>query len=68
MGYNFCYCLLIIWDKFDRAVVALSGATLMIIFRILTQEDAFKEIDFNTLGLLISMMIIVMIMKKNRAF
>ena len=41
--------ILIIWDKFDRAVVALSGASLMILFKILSQEDAFKEIDFNTI-------------------
>lgn len=60
--------ILIIWDKLDRAVVALSGASLMILFRILTQENAFKEIDFNTLGLLISMMVIVMITKRSGVF
>ena len=58
----------IIWGKFDRAVVALSGATLMILFKILNQENAFKEIDFNTIGLLIGMMIIVMITKKSGVF
>lgn len=60
--------ILIIWDKFDRAVVALSGASLMILFKILSQENAFKEIDFNTLGLLISMMVIVMITKRSGVF
>lgn len=60
--------ILIIWDKLDRAVVALSGASLMILFKILTQENAFKEIDFNTLGLLISMMVIVMITKRSGVF
>lgn len=60
--------ILIIWDKFDRTVVALSGAALMILFKILTQEDAFKEIDYNTLGLLISMMVIVMITKRSGVF
>jgi len=60
--------ILIIWDKFNRTVVALSGASLMILFKILSQENAFKEIDFNTLGLLISMMVIVMITKRSGVF
>lgn len=59
---------LIVWDKFDRTVIALSGAVLMILFRIITQETAFLEIDYNTLGLLISMMIIIMIMKRTGVF
>ena len=60
--------LLIIWDKFDRTVIALSGASLLILFKILSQEKAFKEIDFNTIGLLISMMVIVMITKRSGVF
>ena len=60
--------LLIMWDKLDRTVVALSGASLMILFKILAQENAFKEIDWNTLGLLISMMVIVMIAKRSGVF
>ena len=59
---------LIIWDKLDRTVVAMSGAALMILLKILSQENAFSEIDFNTLGLLISMMIIVMITKRSGIF
>lgn len=60
--------VLIIWDKFDRTVVALSGASLMILLKILSQESAFGEIDYNTLGLLISMMVIVMIAKRSGIF
>ncbi len=59
---------LIIWDKLDRTVVALSGASLMVLLRILSQETAFMEIDYNTLGLLISMMVIVMITKRTGVF
>ena len=59
---------LIIWDKFDRAVVAMSGAALMILLRVLSQEEAFAAVDFNTLGLLISMMVIVMIMRTTGVF
>lgn len=58
----------IIWDKFDRAVIALSGAVLMILIGILTQEKAFLSIDYNTITLLISMMIIVMITKRTGIF
>lgn len=59
---------LIIWDKFDRAVVALTGAMLMILLRVMTQEKAFLALDYNTIGLLIAMMIIVMIMRRTGIF
>ena len=59
---------LIIWDRFDRAVVALSGAMLMVLLRVLNQEDAFAAIDYNTIGLLVAMMIIVMIMRRTGIF
>ena len=60
--------ILIIWDRLDRTLVALSGAVLMVLLRILSQENAFKEIDYNTIGLLISMMVIVMIAKRSGIF
>ncbi|MCR4436585.1 MAG: ArsB/NhaD family transporter [Clostridiales bacterium] len=60
--------VLIILDKIDRTVVALAGASLMVLLRILSQEDAFMEIDYNTLGLLISMMLMVMISKRSGMF
>ncbi len=60
--------VLIIMDKLDRMTVALSGAALMIVLRILNQESAIAEIDFNTIGLLVSMMIIVMISKRSGIF
>ncbi|ORX80328.1 citrate transporter [Anaeromyces robustus] len=58
----------IIIETFDRTVVALSGAALMILLKILPQEEAIKGIDFNTLGLLIGMMILVMITKRSGVF
>lgn len=60
--------LLIILEITDRTVVALSGAVLMILTRVLSQEKAFGEIDYNTLFLLIGMMIIVMITKRTGVF
>ena len=38
----------IISEKFNRTVVALLGAVLMVVFHIFNQEDALKFIDFNT--------------------
>jgi len=58
----------IILETFDRTVVAISGAALMILLKILDQETAIKGIDFNTLGLLIGMMILVMITKRSGVF
>jgi Na+/H+ antiporter NhaD/arsenite permease-like protein len=46
--------IFIILDKYERSIVAMSGAMLMILVKILSQKNAFKEIDYNTLGLLIS--------------
>jgi Na+/H+ antiporter NhaD/arsenite permease-like protein len=58
----------IISEKINRTVVALFGAILMIIFQILPQKKAFAVIDFNTIGLLIGMMIIVIILKRTGIF
>lgn len=59
---------LIIWDKIDRTIVALAGATLMILLNIINQENAFHHIDLNTIILLVSMMLIVMIVKRTGVF
>lgn len=50
---------LIISEKVQRTVVALCGAALMVMAGILPQDKAITHIDFNTLGLLIGMMVIV---------
>ncbi len=59
---------LIVWDKFDRTVIAVAGAALILLFKFLTQAQAFAAVDFNTIGLLISMMVMVMITKKSGVF
>ena len=58
----------LIWDKFNRAVVALLGATLLVILGVLNQEKAVEGVDFNTLGLLIGMMIIVAVCGRTGMF
>lgn len=58
----------IISEKINRTVIALFGAVLMIIFQVMPQSRAFGVIDFNTIGLLIGMMIIVIILRKTGIF
>jgi len=58
----------IISEKVNRAIVSLLGAGLMIMLGVLNQETAISGIDFNTLGLLIGMMVIVAITKRSGVF
>lgn len=50
-------------EKVNRTIVAMVGATLMVVagiyFGFYNQEQAIEVVDFNTLGLLIGMMILV---------
>ena len=55
-------------EKINRTVIALSGALLFIILRILDQHEAFSAIDFNTIGLLTGMMVMVSIIKRTGLF
>jgi Na+/H+ antiporter NhaD/arsenite permease-like protein len=58
----------IISEKINRTTIAVFGATLLLLFKIMTQEQAIETIDFNTIGLLIGMMIIVSIIRRTGAF
>lgn len=60
--------VLIVTEKFNRTSIAMFGAFLMLVFNIEAQEKAIEYIDFNTIGLLIGMMIIVNIMKRSGVF
>ena len=46
-------------ERIDRTKVALLGAGLMVVTQTLEQEQAIEAIDFNTIGLLAGMMIMV---------
>ena len=59
---------LIISEKVHRTIVGIFVAMLMIMFGILSQETAIHHIDFNTLGLLMGMMIIVNITAETGLF
>ncbi|MDQ6958145.1 MAG: ArsB/NhaD family transporter [Mariprofundaceae bacterium] len=58
----------IMFEQFNRAVLSLLGAGLMILSGVLTQEAAIDGIDFNTIGLLTGMMVIVAISQKTGMF
>jgi Na+/H+ antiporter NhaD/arsenite permease-like protein len=55
-------------EQVNRAIVALAGASIMIIVGVLNQEEAIKGIDWNTLGLLTGMMILVSISRRSGMF
>jgi len=46
-------------ERVDRTKIALLGASLVLLTQTLDQEAAIEAIDFNTIGLLVGMMIMV---------
>lgn len=63
---------LIVTEKIHKTIVAIFGAALMIVLKIVTQEDAFHSlelgVDWNVIFLLVSMMIIINIMRPTGVF
>ncbi len=55
-------------EKINRTVIALCGALLFILLKILNQHEAFLAVDFNTIGLLTGMMVMVSIIKRTGLF
>ena len=76
MSYYVCTALiiflisyaLIISEKVHRTIVALFGGMLMVLAGVISQEEAIRHIDFNTLALLIGMMIQVLVLSKTGLF
>ena len=62
----------IISGRLNRSIISFAGAVAMIIFgtafKFYSQKDALFSIDFNTIGLLLGMMIIVNILKTSGLF
>ena len=46
-------------ERVDRTKVALLGAALVVVSQTISQEEAIEAVDFNTLGLLAGMMLMV---------
>ena len=59
---------IIITEKLHKTIIALAGASLLVVFGVINQEEAIGYIDFNTIGLLLGMMIIVTIIKQTGLF
>ncbi len=59
---------LILSEKVHRAIAALLGGMALILLGVLSQETAIHHIDWNTLGLLVGMMIVVGITRRTGVF
>ncbi len=59
---------IIMTDKVNRAIIALVGAGLAILSGVMTQHEAMGAVDFNTLGLLLGMMLIVNVTRRSGLF
>ncbi len=58
----------IMTEKVHRALAAVAGSTLLLIFHILTVESFASYIDYNTVGILIGMMLFVSVIKLSGMF
>ena len=56
------------WHRLDRPSGALLGAVLMVITGVLTLDEAYRAIDFNTILLLLGMMLVIAYFKIANCF
>lgn len=59
---------LIVLNKFHEAVVAVAGAVALLLLQVLDVETAASYIDYNTIGVLIGMMLFVNVLKHSGMF
>ncbi len=60
--------VVIMSEKVHRALVAIVGAMLLLILHIMSFDVAVSHIDFNTLGVLLGMMLFVAVVKQSGVF
>jgi Na+/H+ antiporter NhaD/arsenite permease-like protein len=60
--------VLIATERIHKTLAALAGGVLMILLGVVSQEQAFEEIDFNVIFLLAGMMILAGIVRKTGVF
>jgi Na+/H+ antiporter NhaD/arsenite permease-like protein len=58
----------IVWDRMNRAVVALIGGATAVLIGALDQAEALRGVDWNTIGTLAGMMIIMSIAQRSGVF
>lgn len=68
----FAVYVFIVIEKWHKTVIALAGASVVLLLKILSQHEAFQTeefgVDWNVIMLLVSMMIIVSIMRETGIF
>ena len=61
--------IFLLWDQINRALVALSGAAILILFNIFSVDEALSTyVDWSTIVLLFSMMVLISITQKTGVF
>ncbi|WP_324825344.1 ArsB/NhaD family transporter [Sinanaerobacter sp. ZZT-01] len=55
-------------EKVHRAVAAITGSVLLVLLRVLSIDACISYIDFNTIGVLIGMMLFVAVVKNSGIF
>lgn len=58
----------IVTEKVHRTVAAVAGAVVLVFLHVLTVDDAVSYIDFNTIGVLIGMMLFVAVVRNSGLF
>jgi len=58
----------IVWDQVNRAIIALVAAGLLVLFGALDQTEALKGVDWNTIGTLAGLMIMMSIAQRSGVF
>src|SRR5438105_1610028 len=56
--------VLIVTDRINRSIIAMLGAGAMVVSGDLSQDEAIRGIDFNTIALLTGMMVLVAIARR----
>ena len=60
--------LLIITERVHRTAAAMAGAVVLILTGVMSADKALSYIDFNTIGVLVGMMIFVAIVRQSGMF
>ncbi|MCE5251710.1 ArsB/NhaD family transporter [bacterium] len=68
VGIFVCVYIIISLELINKASIALFGASLILLLKIIPAKTALSKIDLNVIALLISMMVIVNIVKETGIF
>lgn len=60
--------ILIVTERIHRTKIAIMGGVLLVVFHVMPQSEAFAFIDFNTIGLLTGMMLLISVIKESGVF